>query len=81
MASVAPLARSPFGEKDARALKRYQESLDKSLDNMTPWITKGRESPLRKRLLSMGVQPGETAVFLEGNDLPPSMYKDAKVIK
>lgn len=80
LANIMPLARSPFGKKDATGVKQYGDKVHKAISDMTPWRARG--SQLRERLLSMGVKPGEVVVLLDSNDLPNDpLYKDAKVIK
>jgi hypothetical protein len=77
MMSMMPLARSPMGKDDSKALADYQKALVKELDKMTPWLTGKKHglSNLRKKYKS-----GTTVVIPDASDGANNpIYKDATV--
>ena len=75
---LMPLARTPWGKKDAASLKQYSDKVKKSLDASIPWKKTSRS----KESLRGKVKPGEVVVLLEsGEQLDPEFTKGAKVTR
>jgi len=78
MMTLLPLARTPWGKKDAASMQQYAKKIGKALDASIPWkkTSRSRES-LRGK-----VKPGEVVVLLDGGEqLDPEFTKGAKVAR
>ncbi len=79
LTSIVPLAKTPQDEKSARAMADYAKSVQKMLDNLTPWQKKDGLPTLGLR---GKVKSGEIVVIPDGTvSANDPLFKDAKVMK
>ncbi len=79
LTAIVPLAKTPMDEKGAKALGDYSNSVQKMLDNLTPWQKKESLPTLGLR---GKVKSGEIVVIPDGTVGPNDpLFKDAKVMK
>ena len=77
---LAPLARTPMDKKMARSMDRYQKSVRKALDMMTPWKGSTRLSGLRQRYADQMPEDEQILVIPDGQISADSpLFKDAPV--
>lgn len=68
-------------KEGVRAMKKYSEDVEKTLDSLAPWLKRKKAS---RRLGAFGgkLKPGEAAVMLDGGESANNpLFKNAKIVR